>query len=286
MKRIQFSNTNEKIPVIGLGTWGIKDNIDFEYYEQWKKVLTRGIELGMTHIDISESYKPSLIEKIMNEIIAEYSRDDLFITGKLSPWYFRTKNMKRAVSERLKRIGIKYFDLLLVSNSNFLVPIKKYLRLLEDLVNEGKTRYIGVKNFSLNQFTEAQHYLKKFELVNNQLKARIDYPHHIHKVLPYYQKHGITITLYSPLENFNMIGRNLYYQYEIQNIAKLHEGTIQQTSIAWLIDQSDIITLINPLDIKYLGDITKILDLKLNHKEIETFYDLEDEIEYEDSQWI
>ncbi|MFX1593449.1 MAG: aldo/keto reductase [Promethearchaeota archaeon] len=286
MRRIQLSNTNEKISIIGQETWGIMDNTDPEYYEQWKNALRRGIELGMTHIDISESYRSSLTEKVIREIIAEYNRDDLFLTGKLSPWYFRTNNMKRAISENMKRLGIKYFDLLLVSRSNFLVPKKKYMRLLEDLVDEGKTRYIGVKNFSLNQFIEAQQYLKKFELINNQLKARIDYPHHIHKVLPYYQKKGITITLYSPLEDFNMIGRNWYYQNKTQQIAKLHHATVQQTSIAWLIDQSDIITLINPFHIKYLGDIAKVLDIKLNQEEINIFYEMEDQIEYENSQWI
>ncbi len=286
MKKIQLSNTGEKISIIGQGTWGIKSSEDNEYYEQWQNALRRGIELGMTHIDITEYYRQGLIENVVGEVIAEYNRDDLFLTGNLSAWYFRSNNMKRAISESLKRLGIKYFDLFLMPASNFLVSKKKYIRLLEDLVDEGKTRYIGVKNFSVNQFIEAQQYLKKFELVNNQLKARIDYPHHIHNVLPYYQKKGITITLYSPLINFNKLGMNWYYRNNTQQIAKAHHTNVQQISIAWLIDQMDVITLINPFHVKYLGDITKVIDIKLEQEEIEIFYEMEDQIEYENSQWI
>ena len=54
MKKIQLSNTGEKISIIGQGTWGIKSSEDNEYYEQWQNALRRGIELGMTHIDITE----------------------------------------------------------------------------------------------------------------------------------------------------------------------------------------------------------------------------------------
>lgn len=286
MKKIQLSNTGEKVSIIGQGTWGIKKNKDTGYYEQWKNALRKGIELGITHIDISESYRQGVREDLIGEVIAEYNRDDLFLTGKLSPWYFRSKNMKKAASEILKRLGIKYFDLFLVSGSNFLVSKKRYMRLLEGLVEEGKTRYIGVKNFSINEFIKAQYYLKELELVNNQLKARIDYPHHIHNALPYYQKKGITITLYSPLEDFNTIGMNWYYKNKTQQIAKAHHATVQQISIAWLIDQPGVISLINPLHIKYLGDISKVIDLKLEPEEINAFYNFEDEIEFENSQWI
>lgn len=286
MKKIQLSNTGEQISIIGQGTWGITNGEGKEYYQKWKNAFREGIELGMTHIDISESYRKSIVENVIGEVIAEYNRDDLFLTGKLSPWYFLSKNMKKAVSKSLNILGIKYFDLFLVSGSNFLVSKKKYMRLLEDLVDEGKTRYIGVKNFSLKQFIKAQQYLKKSELVNNQLKARIDYPHHVHNALPYYQKRGITITLYSPLEDFNMIGMNWYYRNKTQQIAKTHHATVQQISIAWFIGQTGVISLINPLHIKYLGDISKVIDLKLEQEEINVFYNFEDEIEYENSQWI
>lgn len=286
MKKIELSNTGEKISIIGQGTWGIKKDKNYHYYKQWRDALHKGIEIGMTHIDIYESYNPGLVETNIEEVIGDYNRDDLFLTGSLSPWYFREKNMKKVVLNALKKLGIKYFDLFLIPKSNIFVSIKNYMRFLEDLVDVGKTRFIGVKGFSVDQFQQAQQYLKKYELVNNQLKARIDYPHHIHKVLPYYQKKGITITLYSLLKDIDTIGMNWYYQNKSQQIAKDHHVTVPQISLAWLIDQMNVISLINPLHIKYLGKIAKILNLKLNQEEIEIFYDMEDQFEYESSNWI
>lgn len=51
MKKIKLNNTGEKIPIIGQGIWGIKNGKNQKYYEQWRRLLRKGIELGMTHID-------------------------------------------------------------------------------------------------------------------------------------------------------------------------------------------------------------------------------------------
>jgi diketogulonate reductase-like aldo/keto reductase len=286
IKKIRLSNTNEKISVIGLGTWDIENKNDQNKYKQWKSSMRKGIELGMTHIDISDSFRPTINERIIGEVIAEYDRDDLFLTGNLSPWSLRYHRMKKEVDERLKRLGIKYFDLYLIPGSNLLFPKKRYTQFLENLIDRGKTRYIGVRNFSSNQFNKAQQLLKRDEFVNIQLQASIDYPHHLHKVLPFYQKKGITVTVYSPIKNFNRIGKNFYYRNGTQQVAIAHNAKVQQISIAWVINQMNVITLLSPFHIKYLGDVAKVSDLKLDKDEINQFYNIEDDVEFEHSQWI
>ena len=87
--------------------------------------------------------------------------------------------MKRAAYRSLKRLGVSSLDLYLIHWPSPLIPIKKQMRVLEDLINEGKTRYIGVSNFSVDQFEAAQSYLKKAELVANQLNANITHQKHV-----------------------------------------------------------------------------------------------------------
>jgi diketogulonate reductase-like aldo/keto reductase len=296
MKKIQLSNTGEKIPIIGQGIWGIENGRNQEYYEQWKTSLRKGIELEMTHIDTSASYRDDKVEKILGEVLTEYGRDDLFITGKLSSWNFRFNNMKKSVYESLKRIGIDSYDLYLIPGSNIFASKKKYLRILEDLVNEGKIRYLGVSNFSVKQFKKAQHLLKRGELVNNQLKVRNDYPHHIFNSLVYYAKKGITLTVYNPLRDFNKTSLNWYYQKKFNKVGVNQKITVQQMSIAWLIKHMNIITLLNPFHIKYLGEVAKLIDVRLdrgkffavNKAEDETnnFRLIQDKNEVDNFQWI
>ncbi len=284
MKRVQLSKTGEKISIIGQRIWGIKEKKDKKYCEQWNKSLRKGIELGVTHINTDESYGKGVSEKIVGDVLIEYDRDDLFITGKLSPRHFSYKKMKKAAYNNLERLGIKYFDLYLMGGYNPLISIKKQMKVLEELVDEGKTRYIGVSSFSVNHFKLAQQHLKKVELVNNQLKASIENPHQIHKSLHYYQKQGITITVYNPSSHYSL--DNLFYRNEIEKVARIHNASIQQISIAWLINQENVITIINPFRMKDLTEEVVAIDLKLNQDEIDRFYKIEDEIELGSTQWI
>ena len=43
-----------------------------EYYDQWKKSLKRGLELGMTHIDTAEAYELDISEEIVVKVVAEF----------------------------------------------------------------------------------------------------------------------------------------------------------------------------------------------------------------------
>jgi len=107
MKLVELGKTGEKIPVLGMGTWGIKKRHKPEWYEQVKQALRRGIELGITHIDTAELYGGGISEKIVGEVISEYKRDDLFITSKLFPKHIGESSMKKAIDKSLKRLGIQ-----------------------------------------------------------------------------------------------------------------------------------------------------------------------------------
>ena len=120
MKMIELARTGEKISVIGQGTWGLKGRILFvyprasEYYEQWKNSLRKGIELGMNHIDTAEVYGWGVAEKIVGKVIAEFERDDLFLTTKLLPIHFRHKGSKKAAYNSLKRLSSVRNDVLVL----------------------------------------------------------------------------------------------------------------------------------------------------------------------------
>jgi diketogulonate reductase-like aldo/keto reductase len=273
MRKVELGNTKERISIIGQGTWGISRFFkDQEYYDQWKESLRTGIELGMTHIDTAEVYGWGKAEKVVGKVIKEYDRDDLFITSKILPIHFRRKTMKKAAEKSLKRLDIDYFDLYLIHWPNPLISLKKQMEVMEDLVSQGKTRYIGVSNFIMERFTKAQEMLKREELINNQLNASVIHQNHIYKSLPYYQNNNITMTAYSPLGHKGLTDISGDIKKRLENLANKYNSTIQQIAIAWLINHKNIITIPKAFQIKHVKDNAKAAEINLNKNEINQFY--------------
>jgi len=252
MRLTELGKTGEKIPVIGQGTWGIGARKSKDYYEQWKKSLRHGIELGMTHIDTAEAYGWGMSERIVGEVVADYDRDEVFVTSKLLPTHIRYSQMKKAAEKSLKRLGLKYFDMYLIHFPNPLIPIKRHMRLLEELIAKGKTRYIGVSNHSLKKFQKAQECLKKAELVNSQLRVNVGRQKPVINHISFYQKHGVTLTAYSPLGHRGLTNLRGELRGNLEKIAERHKATIQQIAIAWLVNMNGVITIPKAFQLKHV----------------------------------
>jgi len=268
MRFTELGKTGEKIPVIGQGTWGIKARKSKEYYEQWKKSLRHGIELGMTYIDTAEAYGWGISERIVGEVVAEYDRDEVFVTSKLLPTHVRYSQMKKATEKSLKRLNLKYFDMYLIHFPNPLIPIKSNMRLLEELIAEGKTRYIGVSNHSLKKFQKAQECLKKAELVNSQLRVNVVRQRHIINHLLFYQKHGVTLNAYSPLGHRGLTNLKGELRDNLEKIAKTHNATIHQIAIAWLINMNGVITIPKAFQLKHVEANAAASEIVLSDEEM------------------
>jgi diketogulonate reductase-like aldo/keto reductase len=276
MKTVELAATGEQIPVIGQGLWGVSRlkglSSGKSYYNEIKSALKKGIELGLTHLDTAEIYGSGKAEEVLSDVIKDFPRDDLFITTKLFPFHLREKSMKNAMKKSLKRLGLDYVDLYLIHWPSKIIPIEKEMSVLEDLVKEGKTRYIGVSNFSLEQFKAAQEALKKEELVNNQLHINITNQKHIHDSLPYYKKNNITVTAYSPLGHSGFSELSGDIKNKLEEISKHYDASIQQIAIAWLINHENIITIPKAFNIDHVVDNSKAADINLSLEDIESFY--------------
>lgn len=269
MISVELGKTGEKIPILGQGTWGIKKSHNKEEIIQIKATLERGIEIGMTHIDTAEAYGGGRSEEIVGEVIAANRRDDLFITSKLFPKHVGVDSMKKACYKSLERLGIDCLDLYLVHWPSFVVPkIEKHMRVMEELIKEGKTRYIGVSNYSVKQFKEAQGYLKNAELVTNQLGCNIKRQKHINESLPYYQKEGVTLTAYSPLGHKGFTNLKGDLREKLEKIANANSATIQQIAIAWLINHDNVITIPKTFNLDHLHSNSEAAGIKLSEEEM------------------
>jgi len=268
MRTAELNRTKEKLPVIGQGTWGIKAGKSKEYYDQWKKSLKHGLELGMTHVDTAEAYGLGTSEQIVGEVVAEFGRDNVFVTSKLLPTHFRLSQMKKAVEKSLKRMGLKYFDMYLIHYPIPFIPIKRNMRLLEEILAEGKTRYIGVSNFSVEKFQKAQECLKKADLVNTQIRINVTQQKHIANSLSFYQKQGVTITAYSPLGHRGLTNIEEELRKKLEKIAEKHNATIYQIALAWLVNIKGVITISKAFQLKHVEANAAAGDIVLSSEEM------------------
>lgn len=234
---------NQKIPVLGLGTWRMGGGLtaaDRSNDQKYVLAIRYAVKRGITHIDTAEIYGAGHTEEIVGEAIKGFDRQKLFITSKVSPQHiFLPSQIKRSCQNSLKRLQIDYIDLYLIHWPNPLAPMKAVMRTFDELVKDGQIRYIGVSNFSVRQLANAQKYTKH-KIVTNQVHYSLLHREPEKELLAYCQKEKIILTAYSPLE----IGRLADEQFDVlKSIAQKYRKTPVQVALRWLIEKPNVIVI-------------------------------------------
>ncbi|MBD3216077.1 MAG: aldo/keto reductase [Candidatus Lokiarchaeota archaeon] len=272
MRTIQLNDTKENIPVLGMGTYGIFPGESREVYEQWKKVLRKGIDLGMNHIDTAELYGSGHSEKIIGEVIEEYDREEIFITTKMLPSHKTEHQMRNAINQSLDRLGIEYVDLFLIHWLESDSSIKNIMNMFEAFIDEGKTRYIGVSNFSISEVKEAMKYLKKYNLVTNQVEININNQKELGN-LSFYQNNKIMLTAYTPIAKARLTGLSNKLENNLIHLSKKYEYSKLQIALAWLINHRNVIAIPRTSNVSHLKENAKAAEILLDDSELELLND-------------
>ena len=184
--RKPLGRTGLKIAEVGLGTWN---------YHGGPAPLRRGFEAGALFVDTAESYGSE--EMVRDAIVG--MRDSVFLATKVSAQNLRHEDLLRSADESLRRLGVSYIDLYQVHHPNPEIPIEETMGAMEQLVDAGKVRYIGVSNFSLEQLDAACRATRKHPIVSNQVRYNLADRTIEDGLLQYCQANGITVIAYSPL---------------------------------------------------------------------------------------
>jgi epoxyqueuosine reductase len=224
MIRKPFGWTGSEVARIGQGTWDIPES--GARRQEAVAALRRGIELGMTHIDTAEMYGGGRVEEIVGEAIAGIDRAALFLTTKVLPSNASYDGTIAACERSLRALGTEYVDLYLLHWPSA-YPIRETMRAFEALVQQGKTRFIGVSNFDVDELAAAQAALERERLAANQVLYHLGERGIETRLMPYCAQHGIALVGYTPF------GRSRFAAAENRNgvlarIAAKHGKTIRQ----------------------------------------------------------
>jgi aryl-alcohol dehydrogenase-like predicted oxidoreductase len=204
-----------QVSVVGLGCNNFGRRCDVE---QTASVVNKALELGVTLFDTADIYGPrGLSEEYLGKALQGHRRDAVIATkfagpmGEGSLWGGASRRyILEAVEASLRRLGTDYIDLYQIHFPDARTPIEETMRALDDVVRQGKARYIGCSNFAGWQVVEAQLIAKAghrspFISAQNQynlLDRRIE-----RELVPAANAYGLGVLPYFPLASGFLTGK-------------------------------------------------------------------------------
>ncbi len=249
-----------KLPVIGLGTWKIGGQMaaDYSHDEEAVALIQKAMRMGYSHIDTAQMYGGGHTEEVVGRAIKPFKREDLFITTKVWSNNLRYRDVLREFDISMKKLDTDYVDLFLIHWPNPVIPLKETFRAFNEIVKGGRTRYVGVSNFSIKQLKKAQDF-SDVPIAADQVEYSIltRDPERT-GLLDYCRKNSILLTAYEPLGK----GR-VFYNSELQGIAAQCGVSLAQLALNWLISKPGVITI--PMSSKedHLRENLEAADLEL-----------------------
>jgi diketogulonate reductase-like aldo/keto reductase len=257
------------LPVFGLGTWqmGGRDERDLANDDQADiKAIIEAINLGITHIDTAEIYADGYAEKLVGQAIRNFDHSKLFIVSKVKATHLNYQAALTAGKQSLKRIGIKYLDLLLMHQ----YPGDKFLaesvRAFDELVGLGLVRNIGVSNFTKEHLAAAQA-LTKNKIVCNQVHYNLRYREpEVTGLLKYCQDNDVLLVAWRPVGKGELV-KNV--PPVLKMICEKYKKTPAQVAINWLFSQPNVITLAKSRSLDHLKENLGAIGWQLSLEDIE-----------------
>jgi len=288
---VQLSN-GKSIPILGLGTWNSAPG-------EVAQAVKDAIDAGYRHIDGAHCYQNEHeVGEGVNAKIAEgvVTREDLFITSKVWNTFHDPKLVRKAIEYTLKQLNLKYLDLYLVHwpmsykfvDYNELFPkdskgnglyehfdLKDTWRAMEELVDAGLTKSIGISNFNVRQvdYVVAN---ARIQPVMNQIEV---HPYLMNKeLIAHCRSKNIAVTAYSPLGSpgrpwATPDDRILLKEAKLQAIAQKYNKSPGQICIRYQIEIGNVVIPKSVTKDRIISNFD-VFDFKLSAddiKEIESF---------------
>lgn len=295
---VRFNN-GIVFPTVGLGTWQSTP-------DEVLKAVKNAIDCGYRHIDTAFAYQnETSVGEAIREKIADgtVKREEIFVTTKLTGIHTTPELACHGVELSLKNLGLDYIDLYLIHapmameyiNDDTLFPMDEHKmfkllpktdrvgvwKLMEQFVDEGKVKSIGVSNFNKPMVEEILENCRIPPVVN-QVEAHIYWPQYkLHKFL---SSKNILLTAYSPLASpgktrFSespqdpILDIKLLEDPALVEIGKKHGKPTANIALRWLV-QRGLMVLPKSVTPKRIENNFQLFDFELDDEDLETIQGL------------
>ncbi|AOG60484.1 aldo/keto reductase [Spiroplasma helicoides] len=214
-KKIKFNN-EEFIPQFGLGTYELTNTNEID------ESIMAALKLGYRHIDTAQIYgNHKQIAKTIKK--SGVKREELFITSKIWNKDHGYENAVKAVDRILEELELDYIDLILI---HWPTPQRlECWKALEEAVEAGKVKSIGISNF-LEEHIDELMKVAKIKPVINQFELHPALP--CHSLVEHCRKNNIVV------ESWGTLIRGKCFEVEqIVELAKKYNKTPAQICLRW-----------------------------------------------------
>lgn len=277
------------------------------------EITARALDAGVNFFDTADVYAHGESEELLGRTLKEcgVQRDAVVIatkvrspmteaamagTGDVNNTGLSRYHIVAACEASLKRLGTDHIDLYQVHGWDIHTPVEECVRALDDLVHQGKVRYIGCSNWPARHLAKAlamaeAHDWQRF--VSLQAYYSLAGRDLEHELLPLCREEGLAVLPWSPLSGGFLTGkyrrddpapegaRRSGFQFPpideargfdavemLSTIAREKNATIPQVALAWLLAQPGVTSvIIGANKLSQLGDNLKSIDVKLSPEE-------------------
>ncbi|KJA17444.1 hypothetical protein HYPSUDRAFT_46386 [Hypholoma sublateritium FD-334 SS-4] len=236
--------SGDKIPAVALGVWKAGPG-------EVGPAVKAALNAGYRHIDGAWIYGNEL--EVGEAIKASgVPREEIWITSKLWNTFHAPKDVEPVLDQSLERLGTKYLDLYLMhwpvafknngknNDVDFELTENPYTtwKKLEEMVEKGKVRNIGISNFNIRRIKNlTANPLKIMPAVN---QVELSYWNPQPELLKWSKENGLLLEAYSPLGSDGKVKESLQIP-EVQAVAKELGITPAQAYISWHVQRGTVV---------------------------------------------
>ena len=277
MKYRKLGRTGLKVSQICLGTMTFGDQVGEAGATE---IIKAALNAGVNFFDTANAYVEGRSEEIVGRALKE-DRDSVVLATKVGNRMGPTandiglsrKHIMKGLEDSLSRLQTDYVDIYYVHLPDYDTPIDETLRALDDLVHQGKVRYLGCSNFRAWQVCKALwvsdlQNLSRFDCHQppyNLLTRDIEY-----ELLPLCASEGLGVCVYNPLAAGLLTGKHdlskppaegtrfthesigsMYYERywakenfeavdRLKQIAQEHGHDLTRFALAWILNNQTI----------------------------------------------